>query len=294
MSDTLFHFFPNQYFIDLCLYQTGYEQCRPLHSWGPYIRNHYLFHYVISGSGTFIAVNQNGEEKSFTIRSGQGFLIFPGQITNYHADQKHPWEYTWIEFDGARVDEILTNCGLSIANPVYRSIDRRISNDLKDTMLEMALHKENYTSFRLIGELYKCADCLIRSSRTIPLVSGERLADSYIKEATHFIEQNFHNNITVEDIAAFCSISRGYLSKLMKRHIGLSPQELLFQYRMSKASQLLQLTSMTVKDVGKAVGYPDQLRFSRAFRKAFGIPPSQWRKQNLPRNNIAQNQHFSE
>ncbi|HIY02148.1 MAG TPA: AraC family transcriptional regulator [Candidatus Blautia faecipullorum] len=290
MSDTLFTFFPDQYFIDLCLYQSGYEQCKPLHSGGLYVHNHYLFHYVISGSGTLLAVNQSGEEKRFHIRSGQGFLIFPGQAANYHADQEHPWEYTWIEFDGARVNEILMNCGLSIANPVYHSIDKRISNELKDTMLDMALSKEKYTTFRLISQLYKCADCLIRSSRTIPLVSGERLADSYVKEATHFIEQNFHNNITVEDIAAFCNISRGYLSKLMKRHNGLSPQELLFQYRMAKASQLLQLTSMTVKDVGKAVGYPDQLRFSRAFRKAFGIPPSQWRKQNLPRNNIAQNQ----
>lgn len=278
MKQTLFHFFPNQYFIDLCLYQYGYEQCTALSSFGPFVRNHYLFHYVISGSGTLSAINSKGEEKIYHIRSGQGFMIFPEQITTYYADKEHPWEYTWIEFDGVRVEEVLMNCSLHLDAPVYRSLDRRISEELKETMLNMTFHEEPYSNFRLIGELYRCMDCLIRSSRAGNLIEGERLTDAYIKEAVHFIEKNFHNDITVEDIAAFCNISRGYLSKIMKKHTGQSPQQLLFKYRMSRAAQLLQLTSLSIKDVGTAVGYPDQLRFSRAFRNAYGIPPSQWRK----------------
>ena len=49
MSNVLFSVFPNERFVDLGLYQYGWEQCTPLHSYGPYVRNHYLFHYVISG-----------------------------------------------------------------------------------------------------------------------------------------------------------------------------------------------------------------------------------------------------
>lgn len=277
-TETQFHFFPNQYFIDLCLYQYGYEQCKPLHSFGPFVRNHYLFHYVISGSGTLSAVNKKNEEKIYHIRSGQGFLIFPGQITNYYADAEHPWKYTWIEFDGVRMEEILMSCHLDMDHPIYHSKDRSISKKLSDTMLNMSYQGEHYSHFRLIGELYKCVDYLIRSSATIPLVAGERISDAYIKEAVHFIEQNFHNNISVDDIAAFCNISRGYLSKIMKRHVNQSPQELLIKYRMSRATQLLQLTNFSIKDIGKAVGYPDQLRFSRAFHNFYGISPSQWRK----------------
>ena len=80
MANTIFHFFPNQYFIDLCLYQYGYEQCTSLSSFGPFIRNHYLFHYIISGSGTLIAADNYGKDQTFHIRSGQGFIIFPDRI----------------------------------------------------------------------------------------------------------------------------------------------------------------------------------------------------------------------
>ena len=57
MSNTFFNIFPNENFIDLCMYQFGYEQCDPGHSFGPATRNHYLFHYVLSGTGTLMADN---------------------------------------------------------------------------------------------------------------------------------------------------------------------------------------------------------------------------------------------
>ena len=105
MSTVSFSIFPNDNFIDLCLYQYGKEQCDPGHSFGPATRNHYLFHYVLSGTGTLMADNSKGITQTYSVKSGQGFLIFPGQITTYFADQEHPWEYIWLEFDGLKVKE---------------------------------------------------------------------------------------------------------------------------------------------------------------------------------------------
>ena len=207
-------------------------------------------------------------------------MIFPGQNTHYFADKDHPWEYTWIEFDGVRVEEILTNCGINISHPIYHASDRALSAKLKDKILEMTFSEEPVSSFGMIAKLYECMDYMIRSSKDRRLISGERISDSYIKEAVHFIEQNFHNDITVEDIAAFCNISRSYLSRLLKKHTGQSPQQLLLSYRMSKAAQLLQLTDLSIHDIGKAVGYPNQLHFSRAFKNTYKVSPSQWRKEN--------------
>ena len=61
MDDFSFSIFPNENFLDLRLYQYGWEQCAPLHSFGPFVRNHYLFHYVLSGRGQLDAADENGE-----------------------------------------------------------------------------------------------------------------------------------------------------------------------------------------------------------------------------------------
>ena len=102
-----FTIFPSMNFVDLGLYQFGKEDCEPAHSYGPAIRNHYLFHYILSGKGTLMWQDGKRRENKTVLRAGQGFLISPGQITTYIADDRIPWEYCWLEFDGLRAKEAL-------------------------------------------------------------------------------------------------------------------------------------------------------------------------------------------
>ena len=108
----------------------------------------------------------------------------------------------------------------------------------------------------------------------------------YIKEAIHYIEQNFQNHITVEEIASVCGINRSYFGKIFRKSIGRSPQEFLMNYRMVKATELLKLTSLSIAEIGSAVGYENQLHFSRAFKTIYGVSPREWRNQHSssPRN----------
>lgn len=101
MSDLIFNIFPNERYIDMTLYQYGWERCAPLHSYGPAARNHYLFHFILSGKGTLLSTDSQGVTHAYQLRRNQGFLICPGQINTYHADETDPWEYAWIEFDGS-------------------------------------------------------------------------------------------------------------------------------------------------------------------------------------------------
>lgn len=278
-NNVLFSIFPNERFVDLGLYQFGWEQCEPLHSYGPFARNHYLFHYVISGTGTLNANGTDGTTATYQIKSGEGFMIFPKQVTTYFADKDHPWEYTWVEFDGLRVKEALDLAGLTMDNPVYHSNARDLTLELKNEMLYIA-QNGNQPPLNLIGHLYLFLDYLTRSAASRRISQGGKLQDFYVREATSFIEQNFQNDISVEDIAAFCNLNRSYFGKIFRDAVGKSPQEFLINYRMTKAAELLKLTNLTIKDISNAVGYPSQLHFSRAFKNTFGIPPREWRIQN--------------
>lgn len=279
MSNLIFSVFPNENFIDLGLFQFGREKCSSAHSFGPAARNHFLFHYVISGKGTLMAENSKGESITYSVKSMQGFMIFPDQITMYIADKDVPWEYIWIEFDGLRAKSMINLTGISIENPIYHARKKDLREKMKDEMIYITENSKE-SPFHLIGHLYLFLDYLVRSSASLQISSGSNLRDFYIHEALVYIEHNFQNNITVEGIASVCGLNRSYFGKIFKEAMGMSPQEFLLNFRMAKAAELLKLTSLSIGDISLAVGYDNSLHFSRAFKNIYNIPPREWRNKN--------------
>ena len=285
MQNLIFSIFPNQNFVDLGLFQYGWERCTPAHSFGPAARNHYLFHYILSGTGTLMADDSKGVTQTYSIKSMQGFMIFPNQITTYVADKQLPWEYVWLEFDGLRVKSLLDTIGLSLDKPVYHARNKSLREDMANEMLYISRHKDE-SPFHLIGHLYLFLDYLLRSAADEQLEHGSKLREFYIHEALTYIEHNFQNEITIEDIAGVCGLNRTYFGKIFKEALGKTPQEFLLNYRMLKAAELLKLTSLSIGDVGLAVGYANQMHFSRAFKNNYGISPREWRYQNHINNTV--------
>lgn len=279
MKNLIFSIFPNETFVDLCLYQYGWEKCKPSHSFGPAARNHYLFHYVISGTGKLEITNSQGETVSYQIRSGEGFMLFPNQIATYIADHCLPWEYSWIEFDGLRAKEVVELSGFTKNSPVYHARSKNLQEEMVNELMHIINHKEA-TSFQLIGHLYLFIDYLTRSASNFQVKNTGKMQDFYLKEAISFIEQNFQNDISIEDIASFCGLNRTYFGKIFKKATGKTPQEFLLKYRMTKACELLKLTQLNIREIGEAVGYSNQLHFSRAFKNIHNVSPREWRKQN--------------
>ena len=279
MDDFSFSVFPNENFLDLRLYQYGWEQCAPLYAFGPYVRNHYLFHYVISGHGTLDSTDQDGVTHKYRLNEDQGFLICPGQINTSCADKTAPWKYTWLEFDGLRVTEYLDRAGLGLNQPIYRPQTLTQGQEVRDTMLYIASHTDA-SPLHLIGHMCLFLDGLIQSSATRQELHGGQLRDFYIQEAITYMEHNYHREITVEDLANVCKLNRSYFSKLFKESMGCPPQEFLIRLRLSRAAELMKGTANPIGDISVMCGYPNQLHFSRAFKKRYGLSPREWRLQN--------------
>lgn len=282
-NELYFSIFPNERFIDLGLYQFGMEQCSPSHSYGPAARNHFLFHYIISGTGTLYADDSTGTTKTYHLKSGEGFLIFPNQITTYIADKELPWEYVWIEFDGLRAKEAMDTAGFSLDRPIFHKKKRDMSQKMEEELVYIATHSDE-TIFNIIGHLYLFLDYFMRATVSTVVKGSTKLQDYYIKEAITYIEQNFQNDISVVDIANRLGINRSYFGKIFKQTLKQTPQEFLINYRMIKATELLRLTKMSIGDISKAVGYENQLHFSRAFKKIYNISPREWRNINAVNN----------
>lgn len=63
-----------------------------------------------------------------------------------------------------------------------------------------------------------------------------------------------------------------------RKVFGISPRAMMLRLRMQRAQQMLLEGGMTVKEIAHAVGYWRQHEFTRAFSKAFGMPPSEYRR----------------
>ena len=272
VSKFKFHVFRDERFIDLNLYQFGWERTGPAHSYGPHARNHYLFHYIIAGRGVLLA-----NDKEYEVGPGHGFLVVPGQITTYRSDQADPWEYTWLEFDGLRAHESLNLAGISGREPVYTARSKRDGQLLQDEMLYIVNHNEASPT-HLIAHGYLFLDQLVQSSANRQEGRERRLRDFYIKEALVFIDRNYQRDISIEEIAAVCGLNRSYFGKVFRDAVGESPQAYLLHYRMARAAQLLKETRLPIGEIAAQVNYPNQLHFSRAFKSVHGVPPREYRR----------------
>ena len=257
--------------VDLNMYQCGIEECHPSHSFGPALRDHYLIHYILEGSGTFYM-----DDVEYVLGQGQGFLIPPNVVTYYKADHDTPWTYVWVGFHGLKAETYLQRANITRNNPIlsYQG------DGLKDSILKMMAVDtfSPYRDLKLQGYLYLFISDLIENSPTISY-SKETTTDIYIREAIHFIETNYSRPIRVTDIATNLSLDRSYFSNIFKKALQKTPQEFLLEFRMNKACELMKNPALSIHNISLSVGYVDPFNFSKMFKKLKGLSPSEYRKQ---------------
>lgn len=96
-----------------------------------------------------------------------------------------------------------------------------------------------------------------------------------------FIRHHIADQLTVARVAEAARCSETTAQRLFTRHTGESMQSWIRHTRLREAASLLRSTGLRVGEVAQLVGYPDPLYFSRAFRTAYGVPPSRFAQATL-------------
>ena len=154
----------------------GREACEPGHSFGPAIRRYTLVHYVKRGKGTFYARGQ-----AHPVGAGEAFLILPGEVTTYTADEEDPWEYCWIGFDG------MLSAAFSRLDPVLT-----LPSKLFTPLLE-EVPGEGIPEYRLAAMLFSLYDHLL---------GGVGAENQHVSRVENYIRSNYMLPLRVEDIAS--------------------------------------------------------------------------------------------
>jgi two-component system response regulator YesN len=96
-----------------------------------------------------------------------------------------------------------------------------------------------------------------------------------IETVKEYINENYSEDISLDDVADYISFSKYYLSKLFKEVEGINYKDYLIKVRMEEAKKRLKKGDK-IKVVASEVGYSDRNYFSRAFKKYTGISPGKF------------------
>jgi AraC-like DNA-binding protein len=92
------------------------------------------------------------------------------------------------------------------------------------------------------------------------------------------MHEGVENPWTVESLAATAGMSRSAFALRFKELLGETPLEYLTNWRMYKATGLLQEDDKKLFEVAKSVGYDSDAAFSKAFKRVLGVAPREYRR----------------
>jgi len=102
--------------------------------------------------------------------------------------------------------------------------------------------------------------------------------DPKIGAALKAMHERIENPWTVETLAAAAGMSRSAFALRFKELLGETPLEYLTNWRMYKATGLLQGNDRKLFEVAKSVGYDSDAAFSKAFKRVLGAAPREYRR----------------
>lgn len=255
------------YHVNYC----GYEQCRPGHKAGPFVRTSYLIHVVVRGSGTYYY-----QGKALPVTAGQMFLIFPKVTTTYIADRNDPWEYGWVGFSGYRIPELLREIGFTEENPI-------LSIKNADVLMSIILNMMDAQKMTLSDELFRTAELLrffggmIEGQDSEPSLERVYSGETYAQVALRYLNDNYMYKISIADLASTIGVERSYLSRVFLQEYHESPQKYLLKLRLERACGLLENSSLSIAEIASRVGYDDYSSFTKIFRQKMGMSPTEYR-----------------
>lgn len=137
---------------------------------------------------------------------------------------------------------------------LHKFIDSGSVNDLKKILYEY-----------LISEMQENAS------------KKESTHHGVITKAMAFIEENYSNNISLNDVAEAINMSYFYFSRLFKESTGKSFSDYLTEFRIDKSIELMKDDELSIKQISYDIGYNDPNYFSKIFKKLKGITPTDYR-----------------
>ena len=258
--------------------------------WRNYQHAHSFYEicYAYSGHGTFRMLGQE-----YPVKAGDVFVAKPEETHEIVSARSKPlgiyfWAFTLVRQTDHQASDIDRSVDLLL--DALASSTRHVASG-SDLMLERTLVLLNdEISRRLPGYTQSIrgltTKLLLDSARAVTEGVQAEIVDAPVRStaravvntAIRYLRDNLSRPLEVRDVAAQVHLSERHVSRLFHRETGQSILEYLTNLRIEMASQLLMDPALSIKQVARAVGYPDPHYFTTLFGRRAGMTPALFRK----------------
>lgn len=227
------------------------------------------------------------EKWSFDVEQVSRWLLsLPKPIALFACDDYYALQITEVckMYDISIPEEIAV---LGVDN------DKLLCNisDPQLSSIELDIENGGYEAGKLLHQFIEKkiiapVDIIIKPVRIVPRASTERFAvsDRHIEQLLQYIDNNYQNPLSVDELTQITPFSRRVLEKKFKRETGTSVYQYLLDLRIEKFADLLITTDLPLIEAATRSGFTDYKNISRIFTKAKEMTPLQYRKRFTPKN----------
>lgn len=233
------------------------------------IRNDFYLLYLIDG-GMTVYIN-NKESK---ISRGMGIVYYPGTPVKYSFKNEAPVvTYYWVHFTGSDAIKYLERFDLKNNEIFDIGIHNELIKAFDSISLEILERKEDFAFSAGI----KTIDLLLKINR-YKKMARNHFKYNRLSKSTEYMQLNYMKDITIEELSEMENLSPSRYRALFKELNNVSPKTYLTNIRINNACNLLSQTKKSINDIGKIVGYDNQMYFCRVFSQKTNTNPSNYRK----------------
>lgn len=253
----------------LAVISAGYEQCA-----GDYVMRRRTFPWfgielVASGSGR---LELSGGERP--LASGLVFSYGPDTPHAIFADADRPPGKWYLDLAGDAVPGLLADAGLAPGSAGL-VVEPSVARTLFALLIDAGC-RSGPESDALLAALARAL--LLALAHPSPEATPEAaLAQATYQRCRAWLDAHAAAGAGVQEAATALALSPAYLSRLFQRFDRVTPGAHARRVRLQQAADRLVATGDRIQDVAAAAGYTDAFHFSRAFSRAFGMPPRAFR-----------------
>lgn len=243
----------------------------------------YEVYYLISGSRRYFI-----KDRFYNLKPGDLILIKPETV---HKTQNSP-----NNVDGEFHERYLLSFSKKIVNSKFSSIfsqchyrpNKEDSEFIKSIIQKMGEETAKYDPYSiLLYEAYLTQILTLLARKYYREIDDSSYDDNKVSSIINTVEavaklisNNYSDkNLSLSSLANKYGISKEYLSKSFKKHIGCGFNELLTNTRLAASTDLLLATTFSLTEIAEKCGFKDANYFTAVFKKKMGISPRKYCKQ---------------